>query len=317
MQLLLLLSACQLREALDTAVEPRDCDERQLFYVDADGDGFGAEDQKIVACEQPDGSSEVAGDCDDTDPERVADCAPQPSELCDGAPPLSGAQVSYPDAEFPECPAELSAPSLFFQSAQAERYISVQQCTVERTCGDGQLSAVELSCVTQAAYGESGGSEVELTLADEQAIELLSDFAQVDPGLAWPLQVAVLLAVDGDDTWVSIYDADFALRLGWMQTSGALVPPADLLTAAGLDGIPWWGLLGVQDNLGICDWEDETQRLKPSGLDIALDTDGATVGVTVGANSWADLGDSYRVHTGMLQDSLDTGSDRNLLITGR
>jgi hypothetical protein len=313
MQLLLLLSACQLREALDSEIVPKDCEERQLFYVDADGDGYGAEDQKVVACEQPAESSEVAGDCDDTDPDLVDDCAPQPSELCDGAPPVSGAQVSYPDAEFPECPAELSAPSLFFQGAQAERYITVQQCTVVTTCDQGQLSAVELSCETQVAYGESGGSAVELSLADEQAIVLLSDFATVDPGLQWPLDLAVLFAVDGADTWVSIYDADLALRLGWMQTNGALVPPADLLAAAGLGEIPWWGLTSVQDNLELCDWGDETQSFKPIGLDLALGSQAATLG----SNSWADLGDSYRVHSGLLYDSLDTDSERTLLITGR
>ena len=97
-----------------------------------------------------------------------------------------------------------------------------------------------------------------------------------------------------------------------MRSKGALVPPADLLTNAGLDGVPWWGLLSVQDNLEICDWEDGTQRLKATGLDLAIGADA----VTVGSNSWADLGLVYRVHTGLLQDSLDTGSDRTMLITG-
>ena len=313
MQLLLLLSACQLREALDTAVEPRDCEERQLFYVDADGDGFGAEDLKIVACEQPSESSEVAGDCDDTDPDLVDDCAPPPSALCDGGPPVSGAQVSYPDSEFPECPEALSEPGVFFQGADAERYLTVQQCTVQSTCAEGQLSAVELNCVTQVAYGETDGAPVELSLDPEQAIVLLSDFAASDPGLAWPLEVAVLLAVDGPDTWVSIYDGDFALRLGWMSTQGALVPPADLITAAGLDGVPWWGLLSVSDDLEICGWQDDTERLRATGLELAFGGETSAVG----SSSWADLGETYRVHTGILQDSLDTGSARKLLITGR
>ena len=38
--------------------------------------------------------------------------------------------------------------------------------------------------------------------------------------------------------------------------------------------------------------------------------------VTVGSSSWADLGESYRVHSGVLEDSLDTGSQRTLLIQG-
>ncbi|MDC0672512.1 MopE-related protein [Nannocystis radixulma] len=49
----------------------------QSWYVDGDGDSFGAE-PAIVGCEAPPGTVDVGGDCDDADPE----VNPDASELC-------------------------------------------------------------------------------------------------------------------------------------------------------------------------------------------------------------------------------------------
>ena len=38
------------------------------YYRDADGDGYGNEEDSIDACEKPSGYSEALGDCDDGDP---------------------------------------------------------------------------------------------------------------------------------------------------------------------------------------------------------------------------------------------------------
>ncbi len=38
------------------------------FYADADGDGWGDDAEAVEACEQPSGTSEAGGDCDDGDP---------------------------------------------------------------------------------------------------------------------------------------------------------------------------------------------------------------------------------------------------------
>ncbi len=48
------------------------------WYLDADGDGYGLDE--VVACEAPEGSSWLAGDCDDGDP----DVSPGADELCGG-----------------------------------------------------------------------------------------------------------------------------------------------------------------------------------------------------------------------------------------
>ncbi len=90
-----------------------------VFYVDGDGDGFGLE--PVEACEQPDGTVLVAGDCDDGD----ADVNPDATEIpddgidqdCDGADLRDGpvgdtGEVDEPDdPEEPEEPTELDGPS--------------------------------------------------------------------------------------------------------------------------------------------------------------------------------------------------------------
>ena len=50
------------------------------FYLDADGDAFGSEDEPREACSQPADAVAVAGDCDDTDPTIF----PGATEVCDG-----------------------------------------------------------------------------------------------------------------------------------------------------------------------------------------------------------------------------------------
>ena len=64
-----------------------DCDgqadedlEFQLWYADADGDGWGDSDVTRTACAQPEGYVAESGDCEDSNPEVYRD-AP---EQCDG-----------------------------------------------------------------------------------------------------------------------------------------------------------------------------------------------------------------------------------------
>ncbi len=69
----LLVSACALRPPEDTAAE-RDCEERQLFYADEDGDGYGDADHKILACSEPEEAVDNADDCNDEDASLGLDC---------------------------------------------------------------------------------------------------------------------------------------------------------------------------------------------------------------------------------------------------
>ncbi|GEM_PF-6451720 len=55
-------------------VDTRDCDTRSVFYVDADGDGFGDPLQVVLACEARDGLAANPDDCDDTDGAVTTGC---------------------------------------------------------------------------------------------------------------------------------------------------------------------------------------------------------------------------------------------------
>ena len=75
---LLALAACSWfddfkRDVYDTG-EPRNCDERSTYWIDADGDGYGAAGDVYIGCEQPSGYVTNADDCDDADPARTTDC---------------------------------------------------------------------------------------------------------------------------------------------------------------------------------------------------------------------------------------------------
>jgi hypothetical protein len=76
-------------EDCDGAVD-EDAEDPATWYRDADGDTYGAEDKSLVACEAPDGHTDRAGDCDDTDaalsPAALERCDPdEVDEDCDGA----------------------------------------------------------------------------------------------------------------------------------------------------------------------------------------------------------------------------------------
>ena len=71
----------------DGVPRPLDCDDddpsaqtASVWYLDADGDGVGASEQRIEHCEPPAGYVAADGDCDDTD----ASVHPGAPELCDG-----------------------------------------------------------------------------------------------------------------------------------------------------------------------------------------------------------------------------------------
>ncbi len=69
--------------------------DRQEFFEDSDGDGYGNPDSSELACEQPDGYVDNDEDCDDSDP----DINPDGTEVCDGKDNDCDGEVDESDAE--------------------------------------------------------------------------------------------------------------------------------------------------------------------------------------------------------------------------
>ncbi|MBM4391011.1 MAG: putative metal-binding motif-containing protein [Deltaproteobacteria bacterium] len=82
---------------LDDADDSLDTSTASTWYVDADSDGYGSDSSTLLACDQPGGTSLLAGDCDDADaaynPGALEEDCTDPSDYnCDGA-------VGYADAD--------------------------------------------------------------------------------------------------------------------------------------------------------------------------------------------------------------------------
>ena len=52
----------------------RDCEKRDVFFQDSDGDGLGSDDHLKLACSEEEGWSDTGGDCDDTDASITNEC---------------------------------------------------------------------------------------------------------------------------------------------------------------------------------------------------------------------------------------------------
>ncbi|MEY3209696.1 MAG: hypothetical protein RIT28_177, partial [Pseudomonadota bacterium] len=83
------------------------------FYTDGDGDGYGLSDDAVFACDAPEGTSAVDGDCDDLD-ELIS---PAADEVCDGADNDCDGDVDDDDASL-----DASSGTLFFSDGDGDGY---------------------------------------------------------------------------------------------------------------------------------------------------------------------------------------------------
>ena len=86
-----------------------DCDglvdeesEQSIYYTDNDGDGYGMDTQAVKACQQPEGTSEEGGDCDDGDPLIHPNAEERCNGIdddCDGQSDEDSDTIWYPDLD--------------------------------------------------------------------------------------------------------------------------------------------------------------------------------------------------------------------------
>ncbi len=67
----------------DGEADGSDAEGVEIFYVDADGDGYGLDDFTITACELPEAYSTIGGDCYDDGTAFGASINPDADEICD------------------------------------------------------------------------------------------------------------------------------------------------------------------------------------------------------------------------------------------
>ncbi len=80
-------------EDCDGTIDDRDTVPYYTYYADKDADGFGADDDTVVACELPKGMLEKGGDCDDIEPL----INPAGTETCNGADDDCDGTIDDPD----------------------------------------------------------------------------------------------------------------------------------------------------------------------------------------------------------------------------
>ena len=78
----------------DGEIDEGDAVDASVWYVDADGDGYGNEDVSVTACSQPSGYVAITGDTDDASTK----VNPGQEEVCDGVDNDSDGQVDESDA---------------------------------------------------------------------------------------------------------------------------------------------------------------------------------------------------------------------------
>ncbi|MEE2750613.1 MAG: putative metal-binding motif-containing protein, partial [Myxococcota bacterium] len=81
----------------DDVVDEPDAVDAPTWYADADGDGYGTEEDSTIACSTPHGYAAISGDCNDEDPAfhpgaAEVDCTDETDYNCDGS-------VGFADAD--------------------------------------------------------------------------------------------------------------------------------------------------------------------------------------------------------------------------
>ena len=161
----------------DGAVDENDAIDARIFYIDADGDGYGVDSATTISCWAPSGYAEEGSDCDDS----LSEVNPGMEEVCgDGL-------DNNCDGEGGDCTMDATASLAVFTGAAAGDEAGVAVAGVGDLDGDGFDDMVigarhESTAASQAgaAYIVYGGPDLigDITLGDTAEMDvLLGEFA--------------------------------------------------------------------------------------------------------------------------------------------
>ncbi|MCB9760115.1 MAG: hypothetical protein H6739_09800 [Alphaproteobacteria bacterium] len=190
------------------------------WYGDGDADGYGADDQTLEACAQPEGYAAAGGDCDDSDPAwhpgAVEDDCTDPNDYnCDGS-------VGYADADgdgFAACAECDDADAAIHPGA-------TEVCDeVDNNC-DGSIDEGVTGTYYQDSDGDGHGDPAFSTEACAQPTGYVATATDCDDGdgAVNPDAVEVCNGIDDDcDTLVDDEDSsvDTSTGAAWYADSDA------------------------------------------------------------------------------------------------
>ena len=157
-----------------------------LFYVDEDGDGYGAMDSGEAACAQPSGSVAEGGDCDDADaafhPGAAEDCEQDVDFNCDGfVGEVDNDQDGYPACE--DC--DDGEPTAFPGGEEICDDLNIDEdCDGKADDNDTQIGTFTMSRWYADADGDGYGDTDDWVLACDSPAGRVSDNADCDEGNA-------------------------------------------------------------------------------------------------------------------------------------
>ncbi|MCK6507080.1 hypothetical protein L6R53_27530 [Myxococcota bacterium] len=136
------------------------------WYLDGDGDGYGVDDAGVLACDEPDGATDLVGDCDDAD----ASVSPGQQEVCN-----DGIDNDCDEAAADRCAADLGVADLAIRGAASFDEVGISVVGLGDLDGDGHedlglgARSYDLASVDAgAAFVQYGpiAADGEISLAD-------------------------------------------------------------------------------------------------------------------------------------------------------
>ena len=286
----------------DGLIDEDDALDPSTWYEDVDGDGYGDDGSTTTGCEEPEGYTEVDGDCDDTD----GTVHPDATEECDAVDNDCDTLVDE------ECEDECweTTECLTWYEANALGYLEVETSSTNTSVQFTNVGLDQDICFDRAIYTS------DTTQAFYVDQRLIDDDVRIAPGDTVDVYYASYTTANGTrETYLDEY-AWWCVELGQATKSSEAYtyygefPPSGFLEFSDVendvdadgeeDHVDWAGGSGVQSQYSIWDYQAESTVLTAGKL-AALGVDGTVQVTTLSRNLGAFDG------TGTLTDTIPAG----------